>query len=144
MQTSVWRLHFQVKMETEQFLPKHTKCIVEVLHQKSRIYSDAATNGVWEGSGRVGRCTITEEHSSRKRVGFLWNTCVILSLEWKNRTHEIQQIPIWDNKAYKAPICTEPCMSYEQTPSDEPHHEIARWGCLTGIPAPTCLFTNWH
>lgn len=71
-------------METEQFPPKHRKRIVEVLHQKSRIYSDAVRNGVWEGSGRVGRCTITEEHSFRKRVGFLWNACVIHSLEYRN------------------------------------------------------------
>lgn len=71
-------------METEQLPPKHRKRIVEVLHEKSRISSDAVTNGVWEGSGRVGRCTITEEHSSRKRVGFLRNACVILSLEHRN------------------------------------------------------------
>lgn len=61
----------------------------------------------------------------QKKGGFsLKSMCHPQLAMQKYRTREIQHIPTWDNKAYKASTRTEPCVICEQTPSDEPHHEI--------------------
>lgn len=122
---------------------------MEVLHQKSRIHSDAVTNGVWEGSGRVGRCTITEEHSSRKRVGFLWDACVILSLECrKTELMRCNKFPLGIIKLVRLQAVQSLYDLWTDSTSPwDTRVGVLNWGCSSCLPvhkvALSTTFLTW-